>query len=106
MRPASPHISAGDTAARPRRGILGTAKGNDDDLLNEEVLELTRRSLVEGEGLDLGVTKFLGVFEEDLDAISRPRTPSFFSREFFLSGEPSEKDKLASDLTSELLSMC
>jgi hypothetical protein len=34
--------------------MLGIAKGNDDDLCNAEVLELTRRSLVEGEGLDLG----------------------------------------------------
>ena len=89
--------------------MLGIAKGNDEERFNEEVLELTRRTLVEGEGLDLGVTKFLRDLEVDLGARSRPRTSSsFFSGDsmFFLSGESSEYGKLASDLASAEMSVC
>ena len=91
--------------------MLGIAKGNDEERFSEEVLELTRRTLVEGEGLDLGVMKFLLDLEVDLGARSRPRTSassSFFSGEFmsFLSGESSEYEKLASDLASAEMSVC
>jgi hypothetical protein len=75
--------------------MLGIAKGSDEERFNEEVLELTRRTLVEGEGLDLGVMKFL--LEVDLAART---SSSFFSGEpipIFLSGESSEYEKLASD---------
>jgi hypothetical protein len=85
--------------------MLGIAKGNDEERFSEEVLELTRRVLVEGEGLDLGVVKCLKLLGVD----DRTRTSSsFFSGEFtiFLSGESSEYEKLASDLASAEMSVC
>jgi hypothetical protein len=86
--------------------MLGIVKGNDEERFNEEVLEFTLRTLVVGEGLDLGVMKFLRDLEVDLGARSRPRTSassSFFS---FFSGESSEYEKLASDLASAEMSVC
>ena len=112
MRPASPHISADDTAALPRRGIVGIDTGVDDDLFRETLLELTFLTLEvdvglevdiglgvgEGilEGLDAGVVKVLKVLEVLLDAGSRPRGCS-------LGGESSDKSK--SRLASLMMSM-
>ena len=113
MRPASPHISADDTAALPRRGIVGIiATGVDDDLFRETLLELTFLTLEvdvslevdiglevgEGilEGLDAGVVKVLKVLEVLLDAGSRPRGCS-------LGGESSDKSK--SKLASLMMSI-
>ena len=105
MRPASPHISADETAALPRRGIVGIDTGVDEDLFKETLLEefvlrtLEVAKILEvGEGLDLGVVKVLRVLEADLDAGSRPRAGP-------LGGESSERTRLASRLSSDMMSM-
>ena len=61
----SPHISASDTAVRPRRGIIGNDIGVDVDLLSEVERGLLEnvRTLVREEGLGDGLGEFLLVHE-------------------------------------------
>ena len=100
MRPASPHISADDTAALTCRGIAGIETGVDEDVFKEVFLEFVLRTFgavevlgVDGERLVLGV-EYLRFLEEDLVAGLRPRS-SF-------GGESSERSmsRLASDMIS------
>ena len=56
----SPHISASDTAVRPRRGIIGNDIGVDVDLLSDVEIGLLEkeRVLVREEGLGDGLGEF------------------------------------------------
>ena len=74
-------MPAADTAARPRRGIIGSDRGVEEDLVRVRVRGITTLRLlladrilpreVEGDGLDLGVAYFPGV-----DDRTRPWTSS------------------------------
>ena len=73
--------------------MVGMEMGVDEDRFKDEALETPLRPLGEGEGLDLGVKKVLGV-----DDLNRPRTSRTLGSCF--SGESSDKK------VSDMMSIC